>query len=370
MRFLVWVAPVLATEIDQESLLQISSVNRHSISNLQDQLESRANKNSQTSKDFDAAMETKPHQEGSCDAEAFEELTECLTIGGMHLSDVLAGQLTLEEITASLGDADCDTLVRDMACIRRSECFQVPVNKFDVVVQVPNPDGNSASDVSPASFCATAEEDTLVGQACQMTPHSMCQLYESYIDQNLTCAHEGCEPMGEVNGLETGVCDQNAGSDFYIRTEQGCKDAVQQYADANMETLQAEMDQEHGNGQGKKRRKRGTTVNIRYHKKLAKWRKKNTASQPMGCYLHFGGKGNNIRGYFNPWSALTDEENRKKDKVGSGKKKIETLCKRFDSSNGQGNANTRVWQGLGDGMGVNAALGHGGLTAGTGAETD
>jgi len=335
MRFFACVAPVLATEIDQESLLQISSVNRHSTSNLQDQLEFRANKDAPTSQDFDASMQTKQHKEGSCDAEAFAELTECLTIGGTHLSDALAGQLTVDEILASLGDVDCATLVQDMACFRRSECFQVPVNKFDVTIQVPNPDGNSASDVSPATLCANAEEGSTVAIACQMTPEYMCQQYESYIDQNVTCAQEGCELVGEVEGLETGVCDKNGGSDFYIRTEQGCKDAVQQYADANLETLQAEMD--NGNGQGNsRRRKRGSKVSIRYHKKLAKWRKKNTASQPMGCYLHFGGKGNNIRGYFNPWSQLTDEENRKADKIGSGKKKIETLCKSFDASNGAG----------------------------------
>jgi hypothetical protein len=334
MRFLVCVAPVLATEIDQESLLQISSVNRHSLSNLQDQLESRANKNSATSQDFDAAMEEKPHKEGSCDAEAFGELTDCLTIGGSHLSDVLTGDVSMEEIVASLSDVDCDTLVKDMQCFRRSECYDIAVNKFDVTVQVPNADGSGSSAVSPATLCADAGTEGVLATACQMTPKAMCGVYEGAINPNVTCDQEGCGPMGEVEGLETGVCDENAGSDFYIRTEQGCRDAVQQFADANVETLQAELDAANA-----RRRRRKPKVSIKYHKKLAKWRKKNAEGKPMGCYLHHDSKSQKIRGYFNPYSQLTEEENRKQDKTDSRNKKIETLCKSFDASNGAGSRN-------------------------------
>lgn len=315
MRLAFCVASVFASDTDQESLLQ---------TNVRHHLENRAN-SVQALQHFDAAMETKPHKQGSCDAEAIEELTNCLQIGDdeghdFHLSDALAGTMSMDEIMASLANTTCDNLKGDWDCFKRSECFRVPFGKSEFAI--PGEDGNP---ISAQQVCQDADNGTVTEQVCGMTPESMCLLMQPEIAEQAGCAESGCEPIGEVDGLSVDICDESSGSDYYIRTEQGCKDAVQLYSDANLETLQADMDSANS---GRKK-----TVNIKYHKKLAKWRKKNSESQPMGCYLHFGGrKGNKIRGYFNPYSKLDDTDNRKPDKKGSGQKKIETLCKRFDSS--------------------------------------
>jgi len=333
MRLLTCVASVLASDTDQESLLQTSSVKRHLLqqsevsdeqllANVRQHLESRAN-SVQALQHFEAAMETKPHKQGTCDAEAIEELTECLQIGNeaghdFHLSDALAGTMTMDAIMASLASTGCDTLDGDFDCFKRSECFRVPLGKSDFAIP-----GEDGTQISAQSLCEGTDNSTQTGQVCALTPQALCVQYQPEIALQAGCEEpSGCEPVGEVEGLAVGICAETTGSDFYIRTEQGCKDAVEMYSEANLETLQAEMD-----SQNSRRRKK--TVNIKYHKKLAKWRKKNSESQPMGCYLHFGGKGNKIRGYFNPYSALSDEDNRKADKTGSGQKKIETLCKTF-----------------------------------------
>lgn len=125
--------------------------------------------------------------------------------------------------------------------------------------------------------------------------------------------------MNEVEGLAVDHCQANAttATDLFIRTKQGCKQAVTDYAEANVEALQAAADA----GDGGK-------VSIKFHKKLARWMR--TAAKPAGCYLYYKGrKGTKIRGYFNGFSKLTEQETRAGEKIGTGKKMRQPLCKTF-----------------------------------------
>jgi hypothetical protein len=344
MRVLGCLLATALAESDQESLLQTASIRRHLqsigqgsdeqvLASVRSQLESRAG-GSQTLQYFDAAMNSKKHKQGECDAEQVEELTKCLQVGApavadrtddnyvsqhhYHLSDAITGQMNASEVLTGLEDFDCNVLSNDMKCFRRSECFQTEFGGFHFNVSHPE-----LGTISAQQVCSNVS-DASVEEACKMTPLKFCEsmvanekMYNNTDDQ--LCNVSSCEPMNEVEGLDIEYCDRDAttATDLFINTKKGCKAAVQAFKDkyeSNM-TLASEKD-----GKGK--------TTIKFHKKLARWMR--TAKKPYGCYLYFKGrKGTKIRGYFNPHSKLSAAETRNGTKVGTGKKERMPLCKTF-----------------------------------------
>lgn len=341
MRVLSCLAAVAAAESDQESLLQTGSIRRHLqnlgqegteeqlLASVRSQLESRAG-GSQTLQYFDAAMNSKKHKQGECDAEQVAELTQCLQLGEpansddvvaqkhYHLSDAITGTMNASDVMDGLEDFDCNVLTNDMKCFRRSECFQTEFGGFHFNVSHPD-----LGTISAQQVCSNTTDASVV-EACQMSPQKFCQQMVAneamYNDTNdAMCNVSSCEPMNEVEGLAIDYCDKSAVSptDLFINTKKGCKAAVEAFKnahEANM-TLTSEAA-----GEGK--------TTIKFHKKLARWMR--TAKKPYGCYLYFKGrKGNKIRGYFNPHSKLSAADTRNGTKVGTGKKQRAPLCKTF-----------------------------------------
>jgi hypothetical protein len=339
MRVLACLAVAASAESDQESLLQTSSIRRHLqnlgqsassdaqlLATVRGQLESRAN-SAQTLEYFDAAMASKKHKEKTCDAEQVEELTHCLQIGAAenrtgswHLADAVAGQMSAGDIMNGLESFGCDTLVGDMMCFRRSECYESAFSQFNFNLSVPVSDiglpNETSMSFSAQELCAAeGNASSTVGEACAMSPKMMCEKFATSTGSNSSCEVTGCEPLGEVEGLTIGHCSADAATatDVFIATKAGCKAAVEQYAAAELDNLQAQSDHK---------------ITIKYGKALARWMR--TATKPQGCYLYYKGKnGNKISGYFNAHSKLSDEETRAGDTIGTAPKQRQPLCKHF-----------------------------------------
>merc|ERR1719161_2073490 len=122
----------------------------------------------------------------------------------------------------------------------RSECSGVAMSKFDFTWNI-----SETEAVTPESLCADASNTTLQGQVCAHTPISACKAMATSLGAECGAEVSGCEPIGEVDELSTGACQEDAdtATDHFIRTYDGCKKAVEQYGADNLETLQAAMDE-------------------------------------------------------------------------------------------------------------------------------
>jgi len=329
-------AAVVASESDLESLLQTSSIKRHLLQNeltdeqlvatVRQHLEARA-ASADTIRHFEAAVKDKKKEKG-CHKDAVQEITQCLALGngdhGMfHLVDALAGTMDLEQITTSLADMDCATGKNDWKCFQRSECWDVTMNMFDVNLTVGDATIHPTTECEPLKTDdGTFTNDTVQGWACGHTPKSACDQYKASVVGGEVCAADAapsCDVLNEVDSLNVNVCEvEESGSDHFIRTYEGCKEAVKMYGEANTASLQTHWDGVAEAGGWWRKPK----VSVRFG---GKSRSKN---RPEGCWIQTSRRGK-VRGYFTHKGSSWEASKSRKADNKLGRQTLQTLCKSY-----------------------------------------
>lgn len=175
MRVLALFVPVVASfDGDHLSVLQQKVTS--------DMLD-RATRTSSFAAQLDTAVAGK--KKSKCNEIEAAELVSCLRIGGVNALDLLTEGESLdsavESISSRVGDADCETLRRDMRCMQENPCYKMAVKKLPITF-----DMDTAEDVKVSKLCKDAKTVEILegsqvtwGQVCAESPRDLCSVLYS-----------------------------------------------------------------------------------------------------------------------------------------------------------------------------------------------
>jgi len=175
MRVLALLVPVVASfDEDHMSVLQQKVTS--------DMLD-RATRTSSFAAQLDTAVAGK--KKSKCNEIEAAELVSCLRIGEVNALDLLTEGESLdsavESISSRVGDADCETLRRDMRCMQDNPCYKNAVKKLPITF-----DMDTLEDVKVSKLCKDAKDVEILegsaitwGQVCAESPRDLCSVLYS-----------------------------------------------------------------------------------------------------------------------------------------------------------------------------------------------
>jgi len=203
MRVLALLVPVVASfDEDHMSVLQQKVTS--------DMLD-RATRTSSFAAQLDAAVAGK--KKSKCNEIEAAELVSCLRIGEVNALDLLTEGESLdsavESISSRVGDADCETLRRDMRCMQENPCYKNAVKKLPITF-----DMDTMEDVKVGKLCKDAKDVEILegsqitwGQVCAESPRDLCSvLYQGvaevkadYDTCGVTCTGDIADELSSVS---------------------------------------------------------------------------------------------------------------------------------------------------------------------------
>jgi len=147
----------------------------------------RATRTSSFAAQLDSAVAGK--KKSKCNEIEAAELVSCLRIGEVNALDLLTEGESLdsavESITSRVGDADCETLRRDMRCMQENPCYKNAVKKLPITF-----DMDTMEDVKVGKLCKDAKDvkilegsDITWGQVCAESPRELCSVLYSGVEE-------------------------------------------------------------------------------------------------------------------------------------------------------------------------------------------
>jgi len=195
MRVLALLVPVVASfDEDHMSVLQQKVTS--------DMLD-RATRTSSFAAQLDAAVAGK--KKSKCNEIEAAELVSCLRIGEVNALDLLTEGESLdsavESITSRVGDADCETLRRDMRCMQENPCYKNAVKKLPITF-----DMDTMEDVKVSTLCEDAKSvEILEGSkitwdmVCAESPRALCSvLYDGVAEVKVDYDTCGVTCTGDI----------------------------------------------------------------------------------------------------------------------------------------------------------------------------
>jgi len=179
MRVLALLVPVVASfDEDHMSVLQQKVTS--------DMLD-RATRTSSFAAQLDTAVAGK--KKSKCNEIEAAELVSCLRIGEVNALDLLTEGESLdsavESISSRVGDADCETLRRDMRCMQENPCYKNAVKKLPITF-----DMDTVEDVKVSKLCKDAKDVKILegskitwGQVCAESPRDLCSVLYSGVEE-------------------------------------------------------------------------------------------------------------------------------------------------------------------------------------------
>jgi len=232
MRVLALLVPVVASfDEDHMSVLQQKVTS--------DMLD-RATRTSSFAAQLDAAVAGK--KKSKCNEIEAAELVSCLRIGEVNALDLLTEGESLdsavESITSRVGDADCETLRRDMRCMQENPCYKKAVKKLPITF-----DMDTMEDVKVSKLCKDAKSVEILegskitwGMVCAESPRDLCSVLYDGVEEvkvdydtcGVTCtgdiADELASPQDTFSTLRDRTCDATK-NHFPIKNKADCLQA-------------------------------------------------------------------------------------------------------------------------------------------------
>jgi len=233
MRVLALLVPVVASfDEDHMSVLQQKVTS--------DMLD-RATRTSSFAAQLDAAVAGK--KKSKCNEIEAAELVSCLRIGEVNALDLLTEGESLdsavESITSRVGDADCETLRRDMRCMQENPCYKKAVKKLPITF-----DMDTMEDVKVSKLCKDAKSVEILegskitwGMVCAESPRDLCSVLYDGVEEvkvdydtcGVTCTGDIADELASIAdgvAFKTVAFDATCSStSFQITNKADCKEA-------------------------------------------------------------------------------------------------------------------------------------------------